>query len=526
MVVLPSYHLAFCLFVSVVRRGDFMHVSLKPAGLSFLRIAAIVVLAIFAASAMQAQSTAGRIIGSVHDQQDAAIAAAKITVTDTLRNFSRSTVSDDSGDYVVADLQPSTYRVVIEARGFNGFQAQSVLLEVGKDVRIDATLKTGDSNVVVTITGDVPMLDSTTSALGGTLSNKEINDLPLNGRNYENLLQLRPGVVRYPGGGFSTTSTNGLRAEDNSYLIDGLFNSETFSGQSIINGAGIAGDSATILPVDSIQEFNLQQNPPAEYGWKPGAIVNVGLKAGTNDIHGTAYAFGRDTPFDARNFFNPVGQAKNPRNLEQFGGTAGGAIIKGKLFYFGGYEGQRYTVGNTSQFDTWATVPLPDAGNCAFSGAGDCANSIPDAIADVFASGRIVSPVSLQIAGCTFTPPNTVSCNGKGFPINDGTNAAGPTVINYGLPNTVSVDNAIGKVDFRPNDHNSFSSLYFFGNNSGTVADALQVQPQWLTDIHTRAQVFGENWTWVPSARWVNEARFGYNRLYSPTFLGDHSIPS
>ena len=128
------------------------------------------------------------------------------------------------------------------------------------------------------------MLDTTSSTLGGTLSNREINDLPLNGRNYENLLQLRPGVMRYPGGGFSTTSANGLRAEDNAYLIDGLFNSEPFSGQAIINGSGIAGDSATILPVDSIQEFNLQQNPPAEYGWKPGAIVNVGLKAGTNTV--------------------------------------------------------------------------------------------------------------------------------------------------------------------------------------------------------------------------------------------------
>ena len=90
------------------------------------------------------------------------------------------------------------------------------------------------------------------------------------------------GVVRYPGGGFSTTSTNGLRAEDNVYVVDGLFNSEPFSGQSIINGAGIAGDSATILPIDAIQEFNLIENPPAEYGWKPGAIVNVGLKSGTN----------------------------------------------------------------------------------------------------------------------------------------------------------------------------------------------------------------------------------------------------
>ena len=140
---------------------------------------------------------------------------------------------------------------------------------------------------------------------------KEINDLPLNGRNYENLLQLRPGVMRYPGGGFSTTSTDGLRAEDNAYFIDGLFNSEPFSGQGIINGAGIAGDSATILPIDAIQEFNVQENPPAEYGWKPGAVINVGLKSGTNSIHGSAFAFGRDgDKLDARNYFNADPAAK------------------------------------------------------------------------------------------------------------------------------------------------------------------------------------------------------------------------
>ena len=114
---------------------------------------------------------------------------------------------------------------------------------------VDAALQPGNVSDTITVAEDVPMINTTSSTLGGTLSNKEINDLPLNGRNYENLLQLRPGIVRYPGGGFSTTSSNGLRAEDNVYMVDGLFNSEPFSGQSIINGAGIAGDSATILPV-------------------------------------------------------------------------------------------------------------------------------------------------------------------------------------------------------------------------------------------------------------------------------------
>ena len=505
-----------------------MHSSSKS-----IRSLNLTLLVVVFSLSITAQTTTGRILGIVHDQSEAAVAGAAVTVTDVQRATTRTAITDESGAYLVPSLTPGTYSVRAEAKGFKAVERPSVSVEVASDLNIDFSLPPGDVRETIVVSGEVPLINTTSATLGGTLSNKEINDLPLNGRNYENLLQLRPGVVRYPGGGFSTTSSNGLRAEDNAYLVDGLFNSEPFSGQSIINGAGIAGDSATILPVDAIQEFNLQQNPPAEYGWKPGAIVNVALKSGTNDIHGTAYAFGRDTPFDARNYFNTVDSGpKNPRNLEQFGGTAGGAIVKGKLFYFGGYEGQRYTVGNTSQFQSWATVPLPNAGNCLFSHTGDCANSIPDAIADVHAAylaGAIptdVSAVSLKVAGCTFTPPNSASCNGNGFPTNNGSNPAGANVINYGLSNTVSSDNAVGKTDYRPNERQALSTVYFFGNNSGYVADASQVQPQWLTHIHTRAQVLGENWTWIPNARLVNEARFGYNRLYQPTFTADHAALS
>jgi hypothetical protein len=483
-----------------------------------IRILAASIGALLFCLPLYSQSYTGRILGSVHDKSDAVIVGAKVGITDVQRNLTRSLITDASGEFVAPDLLPGLYKVRAEAKGFKTYERQNIQLEVATDVRVDILLQPGDASETIIVTEEIPLLNTTSSTLGGTLTNEEINNLPLNGRNYENLLQLRPGVVRYPGGGFSTTSTNGLRAEDNAYLIDGLFNSEPFSGQSIINGSGIAGDSATILPIDSIQEFNVMENPPAEYGWKPGAIVNVGLKSGTNNLHGTAYAFGRDTPLDARNWFNPVPQTKQPRNLEQFGGTAGGPIRRDKIFFFGGYEGQRYTVGNIGQISTPATVSL----------GGDPTNSVPDAIAGTHAAflatliPRDVSAASLAIAGCTLGPPPT--CNGTGFPTNNGTNPADPTLINFGLPNTVRADNAVGKIDVRINDRHTVSGRYFFGNNSGTVSDASQLQTKWLTQIHTRAQVFGVNWTFVPSSRWVNEARFGYNRLYQPTFTNDHTV--
>src|SRR5271165_3075290 len=486
------------------------------------RIALAVVVALLFSLTATAQSTAGRILGTITDQTGSSVAGAKVTVTDMQRGASRTLVTDTTGTYLAADLQPGTYQVQVEAKGFKTIERPNIQIEVATDVRSDFTLQPGQVTEVMTVTEEVPLLNSTSSTLGGTLSNKEINDLPLNGRNYENLLQLRPGVMRYPGGGFSTTSSNGLRAEDNAYFIEGLFNSEPYSGQAIVNGAGIAGDSATILPIDAIQEFNIQQNAPAEYGWKPGAVVNVGLKSGTNKFHGTAFGFGRDGDLDARNFFNDSPNPKLTRTLEQFGGSVGGPIVKEKAFFFGAYEGQRYNVGNSfGGVTSPSMVSMPFNGTCVILTTGDCADSIPDAIADLQAGGVAIDAASLNIAGCALSG-GTVTCNGSGFPLNKAPNIN----ITNGFNNNVHVDNVIAKIDDRLNDHHSINGQYFFGNNSGTVEDFPELQQKWLSKIHTRAQVVGGNWVWTPNARWVNDFRAGYNRLYQPTLPGDLNTPA
>lgn len=485
------------------------------------RLLLILTLSMFAASAL-AQTTAGRILGTLTDQSGAAVTGATLVVTDVQRGTSRTVTTDDSGNYLVPDLQPGIYKVHAEAKGFKSVERPNVLVEVATDVRADFALQPGEATETLTINEEIPLVNTTSATLGGTLSNKEINDLPLNGRNYENLLQLRPGVVRYPGGGFSTTSSNGLRAEDNSYFVEGLFNSEPYSGQAIINGAGIAGDSATILPIDAIQEFNLQQNPPAEYGWKPGSVVNVGLKSGTNNIHGTAFIFGRDGAMDARNYFNMDPSTKLPRTLEQFGGSIGGPIVKDKTFFFGSYEGQRYNVGNSfGGVTSPSMVHIADNGTCAGGFSGDCADSIPDAVSDLQLAGVPVDGASLNIAGCALSG-SSVTCNGSGFPLNK---TQGIAVTN-GFNNVVHVNNFVGKVDSRLNDRHSINGMYFFGNNSGTVEDFPELQSKWLSDIHTRAQVVGGSWVWTPGTSWVNEARFGYNRLYQPTLPGDLNTPA
>ena len=233
----------------------------------------------------------------------------------------------------------------------------------------------------------MPLVDATGVTLGGTLSNETINDLPLNGRNYQNLLSLRPGVQIYPGGGAWTQSTNGIRPEDQNYMVDGLDNNEAFSGQSIINSPRVAGDAITILPIDAIQEFNVEENPRAEFGWKPGSVVNVSIKSGTNAIHGTAYAFGRTDSWDAKNYFTPAERLQTSRWTWSSGAARlAGRFAKTSCFTLAAFERQHYSVGNTFTLNVPTTA----------AGAGGKV-SIPDAEAALATNGIAVNPLSLKL---------------------------------------------------------------------------------------------------------------------------------
>src|SRR6202521_5931654 len=265
-----------------------------------------------------AQGNFGRILGTVSDQSGAVIPGATVSVIDTQRGLARTLTTDAAGEYNAPTLIPGTYTVRVEAKGFKRLDRENVLIEVNKEVRIDLTPQPGEQAQTVTVTEAVPLVDTASSTLGGALSNAEVNDLPLNGRNYQNLLALRPGVMIQPGGSPWTQSTNNVRPEETVWMMDGVINANFFDNRSIANMGSPFTDMATILPVDAIQAFNVEENPKAEYGWKPGAVVNVGVRSGTNSLHGSAYAFGRDVDWGARNLFNSPPAAKVPVELEQY----------------------------------------------------------------------------------------------------------------------------------------------------------------------------------------------------------------
>jgi len=195
--------------------SSIMNRILRISASRIMQLAGVVSLGLLlAALPLFSQGNTGRILGSITDQSGGAIADATVTITDVQRGVTRTLTTDGEGEYAAPNLIPGTYKVRAEFKGFQAVERPNILLQVGQDVRVDVALQPGEISQTITITEATPMMETTNATLGGTLNNQTINDLPLNGRDYINLITLRPGLTVYTGGGTSTRSSNGLRAED------------------------------------------------------------------------------------------------------------------------------------------------------------------------------------------------------------------------------------------------------------------------------------------------------------------------
>src|SRR5882672_3883754 len=477
------------------------------------------------------QGNFGRILGLVTDQSGGVISGATVTIIDKDRGVARTLTTDAAGEYSAPTLIPGNYTVRVEASGFQTLNRENVVLEVGKEVRVDLTPRPGQQSQTVTVTEAVPLVETTNATLGGTLNNADINDMPLNGRNFQNLMSLRPGVMMQPGGSPWSQSTNNIRPDETGWMMDGVINVSFYDDRPVGNSSSALTDAATIVPIDAIQEFDMQENPKAEYGWKPGAVVNVGIRSGTNTLHGSAYGFYRSAKWDARNAFNaapvngtcvqnttfPIVCDKLPTQLKQFGAVVGGPIKKDKLFYFAGYEGLRSLIGNVFIF----TVP-----ETAGQTTPDPANSMVDAINAVASNGggfnaARVSPVSLNLLGCTVgAAASNTSCTG-GVILNANANGTNYTST---FPNVNGSNNGIGKIDYVINSKHRISGMFWTGYYAATGQDHPTVNPLFGSGFIIRSLSTVENWIWTPSSTVVNEFRFGYDRLTNDSTVADEGI--
>ena len=286
----------------------------------------------------------------------------------------QNTVTNAGGSYVFQNLLPSSYLLTASKEGFKTSRVETLVLEVNQTARLDFELEVGKITESITVSAEGIAVQSSTSELGEVIAEREVSDLPLDGRNFTQLLRLTPGVaplnVSQSSGGFTAAaigqftfpSVNGQTNRSNFFMLDGIFNLGT-----------VISTPAVEPIVDTIREFKVQaHNDQAEFGQAVGGIVNVVTKSGTNQLHGTAWEFLRNDALDSRNFFQPE---VTPFRQNQFGATAGGPIVRNKAFFFAGYQGFRFRRPDFSFFR------VPTAANLN----GDLSDT-PQAIFDPFST--------------------------------------------------------------------------------------------------------------------------------------------
>ena len=461
------------------------------------------------------QTNQGTIQGGVFDQTGGAVVGAAVSVIDTARGVTRTLTTDGAGQYIANALTPGTYTVRAEAKGFRTVEHSGVLVEVGQNVRVDLVVQPGEQTQTITVTSEIPAIDTTDATLGGTVSNQSINALPLNGRNFARLLQLRPGTVTAVGTGTGSTSTNGLPVDKDMQRVEGIANISCCQGSTLLNASYGGGDSGSLIPIDAIQEFSAQQNPKAENGFRQGGVVNVGIKSGTNSIHGTAYAFGRDaSATDSSNYFTG---AVTPATLEQFGATAGGRIIKDKLFWFAGFEGLRVGVGSVAVVTIPSSVAMTNDPTNQLSLVDAC-----KALGPAKVNGLSAQLSGLNPATCVVTPASATVENLFPTLTSTTSNTFAP-----GIPSNLPLNNGLFKGDYVLTPHQHISGFLFVSKAYQTSPGNNNILPQWSHTTIDDAWQYSGDWTWTPSSNWLNDFRLGY--VYyrnSQGVVDDNLIPS
>ncbi|MBZ5666082.1 MAG: TonB-dependent receptor [Acidobacteriia bacterium] len=296
----------------------------------------LVVFAVLALSfSAFAQVQNGQFTGTVTDPTGAAIANAKISVTNPATDLNVSTTTNSSGNYAVKELPIGSYKLTVEAAGFKTVSNSGVQINAGTISHVDFKLQIGKASEVIEVSGEAAAVNTEDSKLATTVSSTQINNLPLNGRNVFDLMQLSTGAVNVNGVDFENghgTVVNGVREDFNGFLINGVSNK------------GLSGGVVNVPIEDSVEEFQqLQLNMSAQYGNSAGGTVNLVTKSGTNAWHGSAWEYLRNDATDANQFFlNQSGIAKSPVRFNQFGFTLGGPIMKDKLFFFLSMQGDRF----------------------------------------------------------------------------------------------------------------------------------------------------------------------------------------
>jgi hypothetical protein len=474
--------------------------------------ALLLALALAAAPAhVAAQAVTGTVVGTITDTTGAVMGSTKVVLVNEATSLTRTVTSDSHGEFTAPSLPTGSYTVSAEAQGFKTAVVSNVQIGVDQRIRVDLKLEIGDMTETVKIQAETPLLQTSSSDLATTVDTKQIETLPLNGRNFVQLTRTVPGVARgIPGANIdgagslawrasASFSANGQRPRDNNYMLDGVDNNETWL-QTVV-----------VFPsVDALDEFKMQTSTySAEFGRSLGGVVNLQMKSGTNNLRGNVFEFLRNDAFDANNFFNNrAGRKKPDFSQNQFGGTAGGPIFKDRTFFFADYQGQRVTQGQTYL----STVPSSKMRNGDFS---EVNRVIYDPLTgQPFPNNTIPrnrwDPASANILSQLYPESNTAGTVG----------ANGQTINNYLInPSLERQDNQFDvKVDHSLTQANRFFTRYSYEKTHRFLPATLPNggdggQTFGAGDGNIKAQQIAFNDTHIFNAKWLNEFRFGWSSL-------------
>ena len=466
-----------------------------------------------------AQFETATLTGIITDSAGAVVPNASVKAINEATNIETATVANGEGRYLFPNLRPGSYRVIASAQGFKQSVSPGVVLQVNQAAALDIQLTVGAVTEQVNVTGEAPVLETESSSRGAVIDQTKMVELPLNGRDYNQLALLSPGVLvptpRLQSIGFrGVFNVNGNRAFQNAFQLDGVDNTSYSNSYRGLNVQVIQPS------VEAIEEFKIQTNAySAEFGRSAGALVNAVVRSGGNAVHGSVYDFLRNSQLDASNFFaNKAGLAKPFRQRNQFGAAAGGPIVKNKTFIFGDFEGLRDAAGTVR----FSSVPQPIWRQGMFA-------------------TPIFNPFNPSDTGQDFRIAATGACNdGKGncwkiptsmidqvgqkvINVSPDPNTFSPTVDNNFV--NVPVDrNHTNQFDFR-GDHNISDKISVFGRYSFSKTNFFRPAPRpglsegsfndtfGTADLKSQAMAFGMVWVFSPTI--VSETRLGYS-------LGDY----
>jgi carboxypeptidase family protein len=498
----------------------------------FAKISAVVALVLFSllvSVPARAQVAGATLSGTLTDPSGSGVPNATVSIKNAATGIVRAAATDDNGFYSVPNLTPGVYEVTFSAAGFSTQVETGITLTVGSQQSLNSALKVGQVSQRVEVTGEVAQVELTSSAITDEVNSTTVRELPLNGRDWASLATLQPGVIGIRTQQTTTGTVNrgnrgfgnqlavvGHRPTENNYRVNGI----TVNDYSNGSPGSVLGAQ---LGVDAIQEFSVvTANYTAEYGRTSGGVINAVMKSGTNDFHGTAYWFLRDEGLDARNFFDAPKIAPFHRN--QFGGSAGGPIRKGKTFFFADYEGIRQTKGLTGN----ATVPSDAARGIDANGnptvarlclvpAGSPPNTpcVPNSPLPASGPGAAPNPdpvTHIDTGVSPYLPLYPRSQTGIG---NNGDTAT----FLVALPQIYTENYVTARVDQHFSEKDDLDGVWFYDKSPQSTPDP------YLLATHqaiSKRSLGGLEETHSFSASLVNIARVGYNRTEG--FVGQPGV--